>query len=120
MPTMNEPQPDAPGGGAAVETPPPPPAPPPEAKREPKRTPPRLDELPPFKVLLHNDDINSMDYVLMTLCELFRLEPGRAAEIMFEAHDTGVALVMVSHKERAELAQEQLTSKRLVSTIEPA
>ena len=41
------------------------------------------------------------------------------AEVV-EADDTGVALILTTHKERAELYQEQFTSKGLVVTIEPA
>jgi ATP-dependent Clp protease adaptor protein ClpS len=81
---------------------------------------PRLDQLPPFKVLLHNDDVNSGDFVVHSLVELTPLNKGRAVEVMLEADSTGVALVLVTHKERAELYQEQFTSKKLTVTIEPA
>ena len=37
-----------------------------------------------------------------------------------EADQTGVALLLVTHKERAELYQEQFTSAVLTVTIEPA
>jgi ATP-dependent Clp protease adapter protein ClpS len=36
-----------------------------------------------------------------------------------EAHKTGVALLLTTHKERAELYQEQFQSKGLTVTIEP-
>jgi ATP-dependent Clp protease adapter protein ClpS len=39
---------------------------------------------------------------------------------MMEAHTTGVALVLTTHRERAELYQEQFKSRRLTVTIEPA
>ena len=39
---------------------------------------------------------------------------------MKEAHETGIALLLVTHKERAELYQEQFQSKGLTVTIEPA
>jgi ATP-dependent Clp protease adapter protein ClpS len=37
-----------------------------------------------------------------------------------EAHNTGVALLLVTHKERAELYVDQFKSKSLTVTIEPA
>lgn len=82
------------------------------------RTPPA--HLPPFKVLLHNDDVNTPEHVVTSLVELTPLEPPRALVVMKEANDTGLALVLVTHRERAELYQEQLQSKSLTVTIEPA
>ena len=35
------------------------------------------------------------------------------------AHKTGVSLILVTHREHAELLQEQFASKRLTVTIEP-
>ncbi|MBX3410584.1 MAG: ATP-dependent Clp protease adaptor ClpS [Phycisphaeraceae bacterium] len=81
--------------------------------------PPRVDSLPPFRVLLHNDDVNTMDFVVDSLIELTPLVRQNAHEVMLEAHATGVALVLVTHKERAELYQEQFRTRRLTVTIEP-
>ena len=114
------------GGGAAVETPAPstPEAPPEKSPAnrgaEPRATDPRVDHLPPFKVLLHNDDENDIEYVTDSLIELFRFSEPRAVTLVIEAHMTGVSLVMVTHRERAELAAEQLQSKGLTATIEAA
>jgi ATP-dependent Clp protease adapter protein ClpS len=52
--------------------------------------------------------------------ELTRFDSGRAMKIMMTAHTTGAALVLVTHKERAELFRDQFASKRLKATIEPA
>jgi ATP-dependent Clp protease adaptor protein ClpS len=90
----------------------------PDTEREPER---RTRLLPPYKVLLHNDDVNSMDHVVRSL---LRSVPnlGRAAalRIMLEAHLTGVALVTVCPLELAELYRERLESCGLTATIEPA
>ncbi len=75
--------------------------------------------LPPWKVLLHNDDTSEMGDVVTTIVELTPLNAQDAMDRMMEAHNTGVALVLVTHKERAELYQEQFTSKGLCVTIEP-
>lgn len=125
------------GGDEANPAPPPPPAAPAsEAQKEPANTgggrtavaeapkPAKpnapVDQLPPFKVLLHNDDVNSVEHVVVSLIELFSMNQRKAVDVTIEAHESGLALVMVTHKERAELAQEQLRSKGLTATIEPA
>lgn len=79
-----------------------------------------VDELPPFRVLLHNDDHNDMHFVVDTLMDLTPLEPTRCARVMLEAHTNGVALVLMTHQERAELYRDQFASKGLIVTIEPA
>jgi ATP-dependent Clp protease adapter protein ClpS len=38
---------------------------------------------------------------------------------MLEAHKSGVALLLVTHKERAELYKDQFQTKGLTCTIEP-
>jgi ATP-dependent Clp protease adaptor protein ClpS len=80
---------------------------------------PRLDRLPMYRVLLHNDPLNEMGYVVETICELTTIDPAPAELIMMEAHRAGVALVLMTHRERAELYQEQFATKRLKVSIEP-
>src|SRR3954470_6820168 len=86
-------------------------------KSQPKQKPPQ--PLPPWKVLLHNDDKNDIFYVVHTLIELTPLNEQAAKVRTLEAHETGVALLLVTHKERAELYQEQFHSKSLTVSIEP-
>jgi len=87
-------------------------------KTTPKNKPPQM--LPPWKVLLHNDDKNEMGYVVSTIRELTTLNEQDAKQRTVEAHETGVALLVTTHKERAELYKDQFESKGLVVTIEPA
>lgn len=82
--------------------------------------PPKVDKLPPFRVLLHNDDVNDMVHVVETLELLTTLSRQQSYKVMLEAHTRGVALVTVTHKERAELYREQFMTRSLVSSIEPA
>lgn len=89
-----------------------------QRKSKPQNKPPQ--PLPPWKVLLHNDDKNEMGYVRDTIVELTPLKEQDAVLRMKEAHETGVALLLTTHKERAELYQEQFQSKGLITTIEPA
>ncbi len=87
-------------------------------KRKTQSKPPQ--PLPPWKVLLHNDDKNDFHFVINTVVELTPLKEQDAQERTIEAHETGVALLLVTHKERAELYQEQFKSKGLTVTIEAA
>lgn len=75
--------------------------------------------LPPYRVLLHNDDYNTMDHVIRALVESVpALTVRKAGRIMLEAHLRGVALVIVCPKEHAELYCERLTSFGLTATME--
>jgi ATP-dependent Clp protease adapter protein ClpS len=87
-------------------------------KAAPKRNPP--GQLPPWKVLLHNADAPTFEFVINTIVELTPLNKQEAELRTKEAHETGVALLLVTHKERAELYKDQFESKKLTVTIEPA
>jgi ATP-dependent Clp protease adapter protein ClpS len=87
-------------------------------KTAPAKKPPQM--LPPWKVLLHNDDKNEMGYVVTTIRELTTLNEQDAKQRTLEAHETGVALLLTTHKERAELYKDQFESKGLNVSIEPA
>ena len=82
--------------------------------------PTRVERLPPFWVILHNDDVNEADFVVVTLIELIGLEQVAAIERMLEAHVEGAAVLVETHKERAELYVEQFASKGLTATCERA
>ena len=83
-------------------------------------SPPRISALPLWKVLLHDDDVNTVEFVAKTLVALTPLAARDAFATTIEAHEQGVALILTTHMERAELVQEQLTSCRLTATIERA
>lgn len=97
------------GGVAAVIAPVKKPAPP---ARKPK-------QMPPFKVLLHNDDVNTFDHVIRSVVRLTPIPPEEAVVKAIEAHETGVALLLVTHQERAELYAEQFATLNVTVTIEP-
>ena len=93
-----------PGGAAVIEKAP-------ERVRKPS---------PRYRVLLHNDPVNTMEYVVMTLRQVVpSLSEQDAIAVMMEAHNTGVGLVIVCDLEPAEFYCETLRSKGLTSSIEP-
>lgn len=89
-------------------------------KTLPKPARPKTKQLPPWKVLLHNDDVNDMGYVVKTIQMLTPLTRKDATQRMLEAHFKNVALILITHQERAELFQQQFGSRNLTVTIEPA
>ncbi len=74
---------------------------------------------PLYKVLLHNDPVNTMEYVVTTLRQTVpKLSEQDAMAVMLEAHNTGVGLVIICDLEPAEFYSETLNMKGLTSTIE--
>ena len=77
--------------------------------------------LPPWVVVLHNDDFNTMSYVVTCLINAVPgMSEERATEIMVEAHTHGQARVVTCPLELAELYRDRLESLLLTATIERA
>lgn len=56
-------------------------------ERQPRRAKPNL-----FKVLMHNDDYTTMDFVIEVLQSVFHKESGEATFLMLQIHRRGQAL----------------------------
>jgi ATP-dependent Clp protease adaptor protein ClpS len=65
---------------------------------------------PPYAVILHNDDLNGMDFVIEVLRKVFGYEPEKCFELMMEAHEKGRVVVWVGSLEVAELKADQIHS----------
>lgn len=77
--------------------------------------------LPPYAVILHNDDYNTMDWVVASLVRCVpSLSGEEAVAIMLHAHEHGQATVIACPKEAAEHYRSCLESRGLTATIEPA
>jgi ATP-dependent Clp protease adaptor protein ClpS len=75
---------------------------------------------PRYRVLLHNDDFNGMEYVVQTLMTTVpSLTQPQAVSIMMETHQSGIGLVITCAQEHAEFYCETLKNHGLTSTIEP-
>jgi ATP-dependent Clp protease adaptor protein ClpS len=77
-----------------------------------------ITHIPLYKVLLHNDDVNTMEHVVKVLMQVFSFDRPKCQLIMIEAHRDGVALCAVEPFEQAELHRDQLVSFSLAATIE--
>lgn len=87
---------------------------------------PEIDEelfkklCPPYKVILHNDDYNSMEHVIVSLLKAVpSLTEEEAIQIMLTAHNEGSAVVIVCPKETAEYYQDRILTFGITATIEP-
>lgn len=86
----------------------------------------RMGLAPQWKVILHNDDVTTFEFVIELLVTLFKKSPQEALELTYEVHERGSALAAVTSFERAELYVEQVFSLArgrgfpLVATLEKA
>lgn len=69
---------------------------------------PRL--LPPYHVVLENDDFHTFDFVIAVLREVFGFPSVKAQSLAMEAHRQGESIVWTGPKEVAELKIEQVTT----------
>lgn len=65
---------------------------------------------PPYAVILHNDDLNTMEFVVEVLRKVFGYTIEKCVELMVEAHERGRAVVWVGALEVAELKADQIRS----------
>lgn len=83
-----------------------------------------LEEPKKYKVILHNDDYTTMDFVVFVLTSIFRKTSSEATKIMIEVHEKGKGICGVFTKEiaRAKVEQVAKTAKQngfpLLATLE--
>lgn len=70
----------------------------------------KTDTLPPYHVVLLNDDDHSAPYVIRMLKELFGHSREKGLTMAKEVHTTGRVIVATTNLEEAELKQEQIQS----------
>lgn len=86
----------------------------------------RLRRPPMFRVLLHNDDFTSMEFVVFVLQNIFGRSEADAIYIMLKVHNEGVGIAGLYTYEIAEMKVEKVTALAresefpLLCTIEEA
>lgn len=85
-------------GGAATKSPP----------KEETKTSDKVKELPPFHVVLLNDDDHSYEYVVEMLKALFGHPSEMGYKLAQQVDERGKAIVLTTHKEKAELKRDQI------------
>jgi ATP-dependent Clp protease adaptor protein ClpS len=68
----------------------------------------RTRRVPPYNVILENDDHHSMEFVVEVLCKVLGVAVERAFEYMMQAHTSGRAVIWTGPREVAELKAEQI------------
>jgi ATP-dependent Clp protease adaptor protein ClpS len=64
--------------------------------------------IPPYNVILENDDHHSMEFVVNVLIQVLGCPMERAVQLMLEAHNSGRAVIWTGPREVAELKCEQV------------
>lgn len=63
----------------------------------------KKEELEPlYRVIIHNDDVTPMDFVVHVLESIFDIAGSRAVDIMYNAHFSGMAYVQSLPKKEAQ------------------
>jgi ATP-dependent Clp protease adaptor protein ClpS len=74
----------------------------------------------PWNIIVHNDPINLMSYVIMVFMRVFGMPRKKAETHMKEVHEKGKSLVWSGPREQAELYVQQLHHAMLLATMERA
>ena len=69
----------------------------------------KIERPPLFKVLLHNDDYTSMEFVVFILEQIFHKNAADAEKIMMAVHQMGVGVAGVYPYEIAEAKVQKVT-----------
>jgi ATP-dependent Clp protease adaptor protein ClpS len=86
----------------------------------------KTDEPPLFKVLLHNDDYTTMEFVVWVLESVFNMPEEQAIQVMLNVHLQGVGVAGIYTFEVAEMKVEKTIALAreqefpLLATMEPA
>jgi ATP-dependent Clp protease adaptor protein ClpS len=67
----------------------------------------KLEKPPLFKVLLHNDDFTTMEFVIFVLMTVFHKNEGDAFRIMMNVHRAGVGVAGIYTYEIAAMKSEK-------------
>ena len=85
----------------------------------------KVDKPRMYKVLLHNDNYTTMDFVVMVLVSIFHKGEAEAVQIMLDVHRKGIGLAGVYQREIAEtkihrvLQMARQAQYPLLCTMEP-
>ena len=80
---------------------------------------------PRYRVIIHNDPVTPMDFVVRVLTSIFHLSDQQSITVMLEAHHTGCAHVVTLSLEEAEFRVDRAHSLArgrgypLTFTLEP-
>jgi ATP-dependent Clp protease adaptor protein ClpS len=70
----------------------------------------KVEEPPLYKVLLHNDDFTTMEFVVWVLESVFNMTEDQAIQVMLNVHLRGIGVAGVYTYEIAETKVEKATA----------
>ena len=70
----------------------------------------KTEEPPLFRVLLHNDDYTTMDFVVQVLQTIFNMPENQAIQVMLNVHVKGIGIAGVYTYEVAEMKVAKTTA----------
>ncbi len=62
----------------------------------------KVEEPPLYKVLFHNDDYTSMEFVVLLLEKIFNKSTAEATRVMLNVHQQGIGVAGIYNREIAE------------------
>lgn len=65
---------------------------------------------PLYRILFHDDNVTTMDFVIDLGIRVFNLTRNRAVQVMIEVHTQGISIVTVEPFEQAEFHRDQCIS----------
>ena len=78
----------------------------------------KIELAPVWKVIVLNDPVNLMNYVVLVFRKVFGFEEQRAIKHMKEVHELGKSILWIGDREEAENYVYQLQKWRLQSVLE--
>jgi ATP-dependent Clp protease adaptor protein ClpS len=67
----------------------------------------RLEKPPLYKVVLHNDDFTTMEFVVFVLQTIFMRTDGEAFQVMLKVHNEGIGIAGIYSYEIANMKAEK-------------
>lgn len=80
----------------------------------------RMDMDIPWNIVVWDDPVNLMSYVVYVLQKIFGYNKSLATKLMLEVHNQGKSLVATEEREQAELHLHQLHGYGLQATLRRA
>jgi ATP-dependent Clp protease adapter protein ClpS len=71
-----------------------------------------------YKLLIHNDHVNDMLHVVLSLVAICKLSPEEASSIMMEAHINGKAVAKTGSLEQMNNMKKALNNMNIEATVE--
>ena len=71
----------------------------------------------PWKVIVYNDPVNLMSFVVFVIRKVFGYNEEHAQKLMLEVHEKGKSIVWTGSREKAEFYVQQLQGFQLLAAM---